>query len=789
MKYKNINLFTILAAGFLCLPLFAFAQSTGTIRGTITTDVNSAAISGVSVEITQLRRTAETDENGAYQFNDVPPGRYTLVTHIEGFSDRAQTVVLVGNAVAAVDFNLSLTALREEVTVTATGAEESVFESFQSVTSVGSTRIREQASTSIGEVLEREAGVSKRSFGPGTSRPSIRGFEGDRVLVLQDGIRNGSVGSQSGDHGEPVDTLNLERLEVIKGPATLLYGSSAIGGVVNAVTGDENDAHAGFRGSFSALGGTNNRQGGTSGNVEYGYKRLLFNVAGNFLNENDFETPFGRIPNSKARSYGGLTSFGYFADKAFIKGSFNLDRRRYGVPYAPLFEEGSLLTTSSGAPCAVEEEEERRGGEPCQYDVYAIRDRFADTLPPTPDEQIDLRMRRNNYRTTFGFRDVKSAIPQADFYIDYTDYRHEEIETAEGIDEVATNFFNDTFTARGVFQQAGYKNLTGRFGFEGFRRSYLTEGAEQLVNGRVRQNNFSVFGLEEFSFDRVALQLGGRIETNRYRPTNPIYQERDFTGFSGAVGARFRLWQGASFVANFNSSYRAPALEELYNFGAHPGTVTFEIGNQDLERERSNGIELSLRQNLRRVRVNGSFFYYRIDNFVYLAPQDADADGSIDVEDNLPVAAYLQNNSRFIGADVTVDVDINNYLGAFFIGDVVSARLRDEFDTPLPRITPARVRAGIDFRYKGLSVRPEAVFAARKKADDVFRLETPTAGYGLFNLNASYTYAPNDRYAHIFTFGGQNLSDKLYRNHVNFIKDLLPEAGRGFRGSYTIRFF
>ena len=787
MNFKNIKFFTLPVFALLCLPLFAFAQSAGTIRGTITTDVGGSPVGGVSVEITQLRRTAETAETGAYQFTDVPPGRYTLVTHIEGFSDRAQTVVLVGNAVAAVDFRLSLTALREEVTVTATGAEESVFESFQSVNSVGSTRIREQASTSIGEVLEREAGVSKRSFGPGSSRPSIRGFEGDRVLVLQDGIRNGSVGSQSGDHGEPVDTLNLERLEVIKGPATLLYGSSAIGGVVNAITGDENDAHAGFRGSFSALGGTNNRQGGTSGNVEYGYRRFLFNVAGNFLNENDYETPFGRVPNSAARSYGGLTSFGYFADKAFIKGSFNLDRRRYGVPYAPLFEEGSLLTTAGGAPCAAGEEK-RGGGEPCQYDVYAIRDRFSNGLPPTPDEQVDLRMRRNNYRTTFGFRDLKSAIPQADFYVDFTDYRHEEIGTADGIDTVATNFFNDTFTVRGVFQQAGYKNLTGRFGFEGFRRSYLTTGAEQLVNGRVRQNNFSVFGLEEFNFDRVALQIGGRIETNQYRPANPIYQQRDFTGFSGAVGARFRLWQGASFVANFNSSYRAPALEELYNFGAHPGTVTFEIGNQDLKRERSNGIELSLRQNLKRVRVNGSFFYYNINNFVYLAPQDEDGDGSIDVADNLPVAAYLQNDSRFIGADVTVDVDINNYLGAFFIGDVVSARLRDEFDTPLPRITPARLRTGIDFRYKGLSVRPEAVFAARKKDGDVFALETPTAGYGLFNLNASYTFA-REHYAHIFTFGGQNLNDKLYRNHVNFIKDLLPEAGRGFRGSYTIRFF
>jgi iron complex outermembrane receptor protein len=788
MNLKNTKLMVLLAFALLISPLTASAQTSGTIRGTITSDVNRTPVAGVSVEITQLRRSVETDESGVYEFTGIPAGRYTLVTHIEGFSDRAQTVVLTGGATAAVDFTLSLTALREEVTVTATGAEESVFEAFQSVNSVGSTRIREQANTAIGEVLEREAGVSKRSFGPGSSRPSIRGFEGDRVLVLQDGIRNGSVGSQSGDHGEPVDTLNLERLEVIKGPATLLYGSNAIGGVVNAVTGDENDAHPGLRGYFTGLGGTVNRQGGVSGGLEYGYKRFLFTGSGNFLNEGDFRTPLGRVPNSAARSSGGSTSLGYFGDKGYIRGRFNLDRRRYGIPYAPLFEEGSLITTTSGAPCESEEEELRGEEEPCQYDIFAIRDQFANQLPETPEEQIDIRMRRNNFRVSGGFRNFQSAIPQADFYVDFTDYQHEEIETEDGIDEVATTFLNDTLTYRGVFQQTKYKKLTGRFGFEGFRRSYLTEGAESLVEGRVRQNNFSFFGLEELDFDRVSLQFGGRIETNRYRPTNPIYRERDFTGFSGALGARFRLWEGASFVTNFTSSYRAPALEELYNLGPHIGTVTFEIGNQDLRRERSNGIELSLRQNLRRVRINGSFFYYNINDFVYLAAQDEDGDGNIDVEDNLPVAAYLQDKARFVGADVTVDVDITNNLGAFVIGDIVSARLRDTAETPLPRITPARLRAGLDFRYKGLSVRPEAVFVSRKSANDVFALETPTAGYGLFNVNASYTYS-TEHYAHIFTFSGHNLGDKLYRNHVNFIKDLLPEAGRGVRGSYTIRFF
>lgn len=767
----------------------ASAQNGGTIRGTITSRINNEPVPGVSVTITQLGRTAETDASGVYEFTDIPAGRYTIVTHIEGFSDQAKTTVLNSGGNGEVDFALSLTSLKEEVTVTASGTENSVFESFQSVEAIGSTRIREQASTSIGETLEREAGISKRSFGPGSSRPSIRGFEGDRVLVLQDGIRNGSLGSQSGDHGEPVDGLNLERLEVIKGPATLLYGSNAIGGVVNAVTGDENDAHPGLRGYFTGLGGSVNRQGGIGGGVEYGYKKFLLNANGSFLREDDFETPLGKIPNSASRSYSGLTSFGWFGEKGFIAGSLGLDRRRYGIPYAPLFEEGAFLTTPDGEPCEPEKKKRPSGkGEPCQYDIYAIRDQFSRALPEIPEEEIDIKMRRNNYRVRGGFRDIDSFVTQGNFFIDFSDYRHDEIETEDGIDEIATTFTNDIFSYRALFQQKKYGKLSGRFGFEGYRRSYLTEGAEQLVDGRVRQNNFAAFVLQELDFDRVALQFGGRIENNRYGPVNgDLYINRDFTGFSGAFGAQFRLWEGASFFANFTSSYRAPALEEIYNFGPHIGTITFEVGDQTLERERSNGIEFSLRQNIRRLRLNGSFFYYDINDFIYLAPLDEDENGLIDVEDGLPVGAFQQNDARFVGADLSADYSFNDYFGMFVAADIVKARLKD-IDTPLPRITPARFRIGGDFRYKGLSLRPEGVFAGRKDADDVFPLETPTAGYALFNVNGSYTYA-TEHYAHIFTFGGQNLTNRLYRNHVNFIKDILPEAGRGFRASYTIRFF
>ncbi len=773
---------------FILLSTIAGFAQTGSIRGTVTSQVSDSPLAGASVKITEVNRTVETNDQGVYEFSGLAPGRYTLITHTDGFTDQARTVTLVSGQAQTIDFDVSLTGLREEVTVTASGTEESVFESFQSVNSVGGTRIREQASTGIGEVLERESGVGKRSFGPGTSRPVIRGFDGDRVLVLQDGVRNGSLGSQSGDHGEPVDTLNLERLEVIKGPATLLYGSNAIGGVVNAVTSDEEIPHEGLRGSFTALGATNNRQGAVSGGVEYGFDKFLYKINGNFINEGDYRTPLGIVPNSSARAYGGSTSLGYFGDKAFVVGSFTADRRRYGVPYAPLYEEGALLSDEDGNPC--EEEEERPAGEGggCQYDINAIQARFLNSLPEVPGEQIDLRMKRNNYRVRFGFRDLDGPIQQGNFFVDYTKYRHEEIETEDGIDEVGTNFFNDTFTTRGFFQQARHGILSGRFGYESYRRSYLNVGAEQLIDGRIRHNNFAVFGLQELSFDRVALQFGGRVESNRYRPANlGLYENRNFTGFSAAAAARFRLWEGASFITNFTSAYRAPSLEELYNEGPHIGTVTFEIGNQNLTRERSNGVEFSLRQRLNRVRLNGSVFYYRIDNFVFIAPQDEDGDGNVDVDDRLPVGAYLQDDARFIGADISIDADIKPWLGGFFIADIVKAELRNG-GVPLPRITPARARIGVDFRYKGLSVRPEAVFTGSKDRGDIFSLETPTDGYGLFNLNASYTVA-SESVAHTFSFSSSNLGNKLYRNHLSFIKDLAPEPGRGARFSYTVRFF
>ncbi len=759
--------------------IITFAQ-TGVLSGTVSSTVNKELIPGVAVEIPKIKRSTTTDENGRYEFANLPDGSYTVFTHIEGFADKTESVKVSGGA-ATLDFVVSIRALNAEVTVTATGEGESVYESFSSVNSVGTTSIAKNASIGIGNVLENEAGVSNRSFGSsGTSRPSIRGFEGDRVLVLQNGIRLGSVASSSGDHGEPISPFNLERLEVIKGPATLLYGSNAIGGVVNAVSNDENEAHAGFRGYFTGFGGTVDRQGGAAGGVEYGFKKNLLNFDTNFSREGDFKTPLGRIPNSAGRSFGGSGSYGYFTDKAFFRTTLTLDRRRYGIPYAPLFESGELLSIINGGVDCSEEDAD------CQFNIDELKRIFADQLPPIPDEQIDIKMKRNNYRFVGGFRDLGSMITDGTFSVDFTDYQHQEIEADGSFENVATTFFNDVFSYRGVFKQRNYKNLSGQFGFDGYRRSFLTVGEESLVEGRVRQNNLAVFGLQELKFERAALQFGGRVETNRYKPVNQALPELNFTGFSGSVGARFEVWKGGAFIGSFSSSYRSPALEELYNFGPHIGTVTFEVGDTNLERERSNGLEFSFRQNSKRVRFNGSVFYNDIKNFVFQSPFDEDGDGNIDIDDGLPIALFTQTDARYVGADASLEVDANDYVGFFFKGDIVDAELKDLGYSP-PRITPARARIGIDFRYKGFNLRPEGLFVSARSSD-IFPLETATAGYGLFNINGSYVFGSN-RTAQIITFGGQNLTDKLYRNHVNFLKDIVPERGRGFKLSYTVRFF
>ncbi|MGB9604623.1 MAG: TonB-dependent receptor plug domain-containing protein, partial [Bryobacteraceae bacterium] len=480
----------------------ACAQSYGRLRGQVVLEKTGDPLPHASVLIVELSRRTETDSEGRYQFTEVPPGKYAVVAHMHPLADNRKTVEVPAGGVAELDFRLALAPVHEEVTVTASGREQPTMEAFQSATSLELLQLSPKAAASLGEVLEGETGVAKRSYGPGSSRPVIRGFDGDRVLILEDGLPTGTLSSQSGDHGEPVNVAAVERVEVVRGPATLLYGANALGGVVNVITGHHQihqHAHEGVRGFLTASGGSNNGLGGASGGVEAGQGRWLLSVAGGGLRTGDYHTPLGPVINSHTRVDNVAASVGHYGDRGFYHLGYGIYDGTYGIPEIPFLH---------------------------AHDDEADHDNQDHVHEEGP---LDLNFRRHNVRFLGGLKRLNSVFERFTLNASYSDWHHKELVGAE----VGTEFFNRQFSWRGVLDQRDRRTLRGSLGFYGLARSYRIRGAEQLTPP-VKQYAFAAFGLEELSLERLRVQFGGRLETNRYDPQGK--PSRQFAGFSGSVG-------------------------------------------------------------------------------------------------------------------------------------------------------------------------------------------------------------------------------------------------------------
>ncbi|HZI51424.1 MAG TPA: TonB-dependent receptor [Terriglobia bacterium] len=711
-----VVVFLFLIAGF------ADAQSGGAIRGSVSLKSNGTGLHKAAVRIVQLGRVTDTREDGTYELTDVPPGVYDVIVTMPAMDGASQSVTVQSGASATADFALALASVRSEVTVTASGREQLTLDAFQTVTSLDALELAQNPATSLGEALDGQPGVAKRSSGPGSSRPVVRGFDGDRILVLQDGAPAGGLGFQSGDHAEPVNTSTLERVEVLKGPATLLYGSNAIGGVVNAVSAETNiheHPHEGLRGFASGFGGSNNDEAGGSASFDLGTGKWRIFGNGGAQRAGAYHSAEGEVANTQTRVANGQFGVGRDMERGFFSVAGGYDDGLYGVA-------GS-------------------------------------------NSEIDFR--RYNARLVGGIKNLGGGISAFRAVATYTDWQHSEIEDQA----IATTLQNKQWSWRGVFEQERGSRWSGSFGFSGIARHYEASGEETLAPP-TDQNSFAAFILEEIQTEHARFQLGGRLEHSRYSPDTGI--DRQFTGLSAGAGIHVGLWNDGAFVANFTTSYRAPALEELYNNGPHPGNRAFEIGNENLTRERSNGIDLSLRHQNSHVRAEANFFYYDIGDFVFL-----DATGG--VQDDLNVYNYAQANSRFVGTEAVLDVALHPSLWLNLGMDAVDAKIKAT-DMPLPRIPPLRGRAGFEFRRNGLSVRPEVQLA--QDQDKLSTFETRTPGYAVFNLKASYSIV-RQHAIHMISANFFNMGDRLYRNHVSFVKDVAPEIGRGVSFGYSVRFF
>ena len=721
---RNLLAVFLFSAVVGSVPVNVAAQSGTTLSGTVMQGDNSQPLAGALVVIDELRREVRADANGRFTFENVPPGQYHVGVRAEGYSTR-RTEVTVGTTPAtlslAVDFDLHFA---EVLSVSPNARPQ--FESYQPTTVLDGQELTKNLEATIGATLSEAPGVALREFGPGPARPVIRGLDGDRVAVLEDGQRMGDLSSQSGDHAVPSNPAAARRIEIVRGPATLLYGANAIGGLVNVITDSiPTEKTQGASGNFTLDFGSNSGAAGGAGDVHVGNGKFALHFGGAGNRNGNYHTPDGEVDNSQSRMAMGQFGASWTGERSYLGASYGYDELKYGIP---VVEEGMISLTPKRHSFSV-----RAGGQ-------------------------NLNGWLQSYRATLGVRR----------------YEHSELEG----DEVGTTFHNDTFEGELLLSHKRAGKLVGSFGGSFLGRAFDAIG-EEALSPPVDQQAAAAFFYEEVEFSHATVQFGGRLDHASYEPEGGL-EPRDFTEFSGSVGLLLKP-QAANdnlvIALNMARASRYPALEELYYFGPHPGNLAFEIGNPDLDAEHGLGFDVSLRARSRRFEGELTFFRNDISNYIFREPTG-------EVEEDFPVVENVAADSVLMGVEAHADVKLTDQLIAEVTYDWVQGELKDSGE-PLPRIPPFRVLAGLRYQRNGLQI--GGGVQAVSEQTRVFGDELPTDGYTTAKLFASYSFTRGG-VLNTITARLDNAGNTLYRNHLNYLKDVLPEIGRSFKLVYAVGF-
>jgi iron complex outermembrane recepter protein len=737
-----------IVAALLLLSALPVRAQNGFITGKVTRDTGDP-MAGAAVVVEELKRESRTGEDGTYRIENVPPGNYHVSVRAEGYSTR-RTEVAVTPQGATLDLVVTLDLHFAEVVSVSPNARPQ-FESYQPTSVLDGQELQKQLETTIGATLQSQPGVAMRAFGPGPARPVIRGLDGDRVAVLQDGQRVGDLSSQSGDHGVTLSPLSATRIEVVRGPATLLYGANAIGGLVNMIT-DQIPTTPVVRptGEFIFDAATNAGEVGGAGDVHFGNGSFAMHVGGGANRHGDFSTPDGEVENSQSESSVFNVGASWTKGNGYFGASYGFDQSEYGIP---IVEEGLISLNP-------------------ERHAFTIRAGGAGLGGAIP-----------SYRATLGIRR----------------YQHDELVG----DEVGTHFDNDTEDAELMLSHRPFGRLSGTVGGSFLNRAFNAIGEEALAPP-IDQRGGALFLYEELTWPHVTLQFGGRVDWTNFEPDSDVLPDRDFTEASGSVGLMLRPAAANDDVVIAMSLARAarnPALEELYFFGPHPGNFAFEIGNPSLNSEDALGFDLSLRARTNRVRGEFTVFTNSINDFIFRNPlteeefeaREEEFHDRFGVEeeeegeghsDEFPFVEFVAADSRLYGFEAHVDVNLTSNLIAELTYDMVRGELSDT-DDPLPRIPPYRVIPGLRYQSRLLQVGGSVTITGDQNR--VFGAETPTEGAGVLKLFGSYSFITGG-VVNTITARLDNATDKLYRNHLNYLKDELPEMGRNFKVVYSVKF-
>ena len=699
-----------------------FAQQGNTVSGTLTNSLSHDLIVNATVTVEELGRAAKSGADGKFSIPNVPAGQYHLLVRADGFAPK-RSEITVATAPLALDVTIDPELhYSEVVSVSPDGRNQ--FESYQPTTVLAGQELDKARQGTLGDTLQNEPGIATRSFGPGPARPVIRGLDGDRVLVLTDGQRMGDLSSQSGDHGVNVNPASASRIEVVRGPATLLYGANAIGGLVNVITNEvPRSPVTGAHGAVTFDVGSAAKEGGGAGEVTVGNGGIALHVSGSGRRSGDYNTPEGEIPNSFTRGGAAEVGLSWTGQNGYFGGSFAYDKTHYGIP---LVEAG----------------------------------------------ETNLNPRRQTFNLRGERRNIGGALDSVRFSLGVRKYRHDELDG----EEIATSFKNDTaeFELMAAHKRIG--QMKGSFGGWVLNRNFDVTG-EEVLSPAIDQKAFAGFFYEEVTANpHVTFQFGGRVEHSAFDPKKDE-PARDFNNFSASVGLLVHPTDATTVAFSLARAARNPALEELYYHGPHPGNAAVENGDPDLDAEHAIGFDVSLRWRGSRASGEVTYFYNTISNFIFRRP-------TAEVEDDLPVTFFTAGDSRLQGIESHLDVAVTKDVWIEGGLDYVNGELTSS-GLPLPRMPPLRGRAGLRVQHNAFQAGGDAVFTA--KQDRLFTLETPTDGSQVVKLFASYSFVTSGATSTI-TARLDNATNELYHNHLNFLKDFVPEIGRNFKLLYSVKF-
>ncbi len=585
---------------------------------------------------------------------------------------------------------------------------------------------------SLGDTLTTQAGVQSSSFGPGASRPVIRGLDGPRVKTAENGVGTMDVGTISPDHAVSAEVLGARQIEILRGPATLLYGSGAIGGLVNVVTDRIPQAHTdGLRVLTDARFSSAERTRDFGAQLRTSEGPIAFTGEFSRRTTKDFETAKnGELANSATRTQNASIGASYILSNGFIGVGLNRFQSVYGIP------------------------------SPDATTIDLKRDR------------AELQGELNNV----------SGLERIRFSAVSNNYQHAEIESSG---DIGTVFRNKSSSARFDLQTrpiSGWRTVVGA----DFEQGKFSAVGEETIVPQTGTKSEALFAVTERTLGPGRIEMGARIENVKHTPGAGVEMpRRNFSLGNGSIAYQYVLTPNSAITASFSHAERAPAIEELYSKGAHIATLTYDLGNAQLAKERSQNFDLSYKLQSNAWSVRASVYRNTIKNFIYGASVDENGDGVADrVNDEgeiAPDAELLKRefknvNARFTGAEISLAYAPSLGFGFTSMADTVRGTITSLDGGNLPRISPSRIGGKLTWRSDRWYIDGGATHVF--KQDRIAAFETTTPGYTRIDASVRYRWAyASNRSADIYLLG-KNLSDRDLRVHTSFLKDFAPLPGR-----------